>query len=268
MGIIEDKRKSNRNYNLYNNRKHKTETNENSKILDLTYLKKMIDNVYSHHKTDRKESELKHHRRWSYMQDYRLQNLLGSVDTPTYVFMLEAMLEFAIETRQAIQPNGQWELIDYEYKIEIVEQRRKQTVGRDKDGAAQSIEIKEDVQFLVIALQLVDVMGAEDVQYDMGRPKRQTDSTLTPKMFRELLENQGSKIIEQPTENVKAYQEKLAVQEKRLVEQDKAMSEMQSQMTSMQEMMAGLITELQTAKASDIKATDNTPPKVSKRAKK
>jgi hypothetical protein len=268
MGIIEQKRKSSRNVNAYNKRQDKDQTSTTAKILDLTYLKKMIDNVYRHHRTEVSTKDLKHHRRWTYLQEYRLQNLLGYVDTPTFVYMLESILEFAIESRAAVQPNANWELYGYEYKLEIAEQTKDRAVGKDRDGKPQTIAITEDVQLLVIAIELVDVLGNEDVQYDMGRPRRQTENQLSPKMFRELLEAQNSKVIEtQPSESSKEYQEKLDKQHKKITEQEASLDEMRTQMQSMQEMMAGLITELQTARSNDISAKD-TPVKVTKRTKK
>ena len=268
MGIIESKRKSSRNLTMYQQRNEKDTTSLNAKILDLTYMKKMIDNVFKHHKTSAPAKDLKNSRKWTYMQEYRLQNLLGYVDTPTFVFMLENILSFAIESREAIQPNAKWELYDYEYKLEIIERTKNRAVGKDGDGKPTTVTITEDVQLLVIAVELVDTLGNEDLQYDMGRPRRQTENQLSPKMFRELLEAQNSKVIEtRPAESTKEYEAKFSKQQEKIVEQSKAMDEMRTQMETMQEMMAGLITELQTAKANGTPSKD-TPPKVTKRTKK
>jgi hypothetical protein len=262
MGIIDNYRKANRNYGQYNEPNRKDTSSITSKILDLSYMQKMIDNVMNHHTTETPKGALEHHRRWSYVQSFRLQNMLGRVDTPTFVFMLESMLEWCVDSRSAIQPNAKWELLSFEYAIEVVESIKNQMVGQDKDGTPQTAEISEDVQYLVIGMEFVDILGNEDVQYDMGRIRRQSESQLTPKMLRELLANQNSKIVEpQPSVEVESYKEKLQVQDKRLLDQDKQLTDMRTQMQTMQEMMAGLITELQTAKTSSTTIEKETPSK-------
>ena len=270
MGIIENYRKSNRSYGQYNEPTRKDTSSSTSKILDLSYMKKMIDNVMKHHTTEESKKSFEHNRRWTYVQTYRLQNMLGRVDTPTFVFMLESLLEWCIDSRSAIQPNAKWELCSYEYSIEVVEKTSNKFVGKDEDGKPMTNEIKEDVQHLVIGMEFVDILGNEDVQYDMGRIRRSSESQLTPKMFRELLANQNSKVIEQPPSvDVTVYKEKLAKQDEMLLAQDQKMTDMRSQMDTMQEMMAGLITELQTAKTSSTTIDKDTPTKkVTKRKAK
>ena len=268
MGIISDYRKGRNKYNQYNEPVRKETGNLQSKILDLTYMKKMINNVMKFHVTDIKKEDVEYFRTWSYVQQFRLKNILGYVDTPTWVYMLEGLLEFAKDSRSSIQPNGQWELLNYEHSVEVVESKRNRTTGKDKDGNPMNLEIVEDVQYLVIGVELIDVNGQEDLQYDMGRIRRQSENQLSPKMLKELLANQGTQIAQpQPAPVSEEYTELVSSQQEKIVQQDKDMDAMRTQMSTMQEMMAGLITELQTTKTPSIIVDEESvpAPKVVKR---
>jgi len=266
MGIINNHRKQKRRAGTYTEPIKKDTEKVNSKILDLTYMKKMIDNVMNHHMTGESKSSIKGHRTWVYVQKFRLQNLLGRVDTPTFVYMMESMLEWCVDCRAAVQPNGKWELLNYEQAVEVIETHRNQTVGKDQDGRVQTIELAEDVQYLVIGMEFVDINGNSDLQYDMGRVKAGAEASLTPKMLKELLESQGSRQVQPvPDPELGKYKDKLKVQQEKIAQQDASLLEMREQMTTMQDMMAGLITELQTARNSAI--VDDEKPKPKKRGK-
>ena len=253
MGIINDYRKNRSRYGTYQEPAKAESDNKASKILDLTYMKKLIGDVLKYHKTEAPKKEWDTHRRHSYVQQWRLQNLLGHVDTPTFVFMLESAVDWCIDSHSSIQPNGKWELMDYEVRIDSVDRSKNVTVSRDSDGNSQTESIVESVSYLVIGFNFVDLNGNTDLQYDMGRPKAYSDQQITPKMLKDILANQGSKIVDEasPVKDVK-YKEVMEKQQERISEQDKSLLEMKEQMSTMQEMVAGLITELQTAKNSDI----------------
>ena len=186
MGIINEYRESSQKFGVYQEPVKENIDTKSQKILDLTYLKKLISDVLSYHMTKQPAKELKGYRRWSYVQSWRLQNILGHVDTPTWVFMLESTVDWCIDTRSATQPNGKWELIDFEIKIEQVDRQRNAVVGRDREGNPQTEMIKEAVQYLVIGFQFVDVRGNKDLQYEMGRPKAYSDQSITPEMLKEV----------------------------------------------------------------------------------
>ena len=262
MGIISNYRKQNRRTGPYKEPTKKESTELTSKILDLSYLQKMVDNVLKFHYTKEPKKTIEGYRTWSYVQQFRLQNLLGHVDTPTFVFMLESMLEWCIDCRTSIQPNGKWELCSYEQSIEVVETSRNRTVGKDADGRAQTVEVKEDVQFLVIGLQLVDVNGKNDVVYEMGRITNQSDSNITPKMLKELINaKEPVKAVANDNAEITKYKQAMKTQQEQIANQDAQLIEMKQQMTTMQDMMAGLITELQTARNSAIVEEKPTPKK-------
>ena len=152
-------------------------------------------------------------------------------------------------------------MLNYEQKIETVETHRNQTVGKDQDGRIQTIDIAEDIQYLVIGMEFVDINGAGDLQYDMGRVKAGGETSLTPKMLKELLENQGAKQVQSVVDpDIEKYKETMKVQQEKIAQQDASLLEMREQMTTMQDMMAGLITELQTARNSAI-VDENPKPK-------
>tara|TARA_A100001515_G_scaffold99919_1_gene80789 strand:+ start:1004 stop:1816 length:813 start_codon:yes stop_codon:yes gene_type:complete len=253
MGIINEHRKTNDRFGMYQEPVKEEIDTKSQKILDLTYMKKLIGDVLKYHKTKVPLKELKGYRRWSYVQQWRLQNLLGHVDTPTFVFMLESSVDWCVDTRGAVQPNGKWELLDFEIKVEQVDKSRNQVVGRDRDGNVQTQKITEAVQYLVIGFQFVDVKGNKDLQYEMGRPKAYSDQSITPDMLREILANQGTKVVDAaPDGQDDKYKEVIEKQQVRIAEQDASLLEMKEQMSTMQDMVAGLITELQTARNSDI----------------
>ena len=263
-GIIESYRKTRSRYGTYTE-PSKTESDpKKSRILDLTYMKKLIGDVLDHHRTNIPGKEIGENRKWTYVQQWRLQNLLGYVDTPTFVFMIEASVEWCVDCRSSVQPNGKWELYDYELTIEGRDQVSDRAVGKDKDGNPETVRITENVQYLVIGFQFVDVNGNNDLQYEMGRPKAYSDQQITPHMLKEILANQGSRLsdaVEVPKDDV--YKDVMKAQEVRIAEQDASLLEMKDQMNQMQDMVAGLITELQTARNSDMieEAVDGPKPK-------
>ena len=127
-----------------------------------------------------------------------------------------------------------------------------------------SLEIVEDVQYLVIGIELVDINGKEDLQYDMGRIRRQSENQLSPKMLKELLANQGTKVVQpQPSPVAQEYKELVSNQQQQIAQQDRDLEAMRTQMSTMQEMMAGLITELQTSKTPSIVVEEEPVPNLS-----
>lgn len=269
MGIINEYRRTNKQFGVYNEPVKEDVERSNVKILDLSYMKKLIGDVLDFHKTKATEKDLKGHRTWTYVQNYRLQNLLGYVDTPTFVFMLESAIEWCIDSRSSVQPNGKWELYRYECEVEQIDKLRNKMVGKHKDGTPQTVQVSEPVQRLVIGFQFIDVNGEKDLQYEMGRPKAYSDQQITPSMLKEILANQGSKVSEiAPSPEVDQYKEMVQQQQEKIALQDANLLEMKDQMSTMQEMVAGLITELQTARNSDIVEETPLPKKATKVVKK
>ena len=96
----------------------------------------------------------------------------------------------------------------------------------------------------------------------MGRPKAYSDQQITPGMLKEILANQGSKVAENVVSSDDGkYKDVMQKQQERIAEQDKSLIDMKEQMNQMQDMVAGLITELQTAKNSAIVEDESPAPK-------
>lgn len=223
MGIIQSTRKSRSSRSAGLHREvQKSEATTNAKILDLAVLKKYVDNVFDHHAEKGEHAEK---RRWGYVWDMPIANVLGKVDEPTWVFMLEAMIEWGIDTHGAVQPNGRWRLCDWEIDIENRVHTRNVTTGQMSDGRPKSMEISESTQYLVIGAEFVDVLGEQDLIYEMGRPRtRQVLEAPAPKRGRK-------------TKAMKDAEAKLKSQAEEL----KSMREEQAKT---QEMMALLLSEL------------------------
>ena len=97
MGIINEYRRENQR-GVYQEPVKEVLDAKSAKILDLTYMKKLISDVLSYHKTKESKKKVTSFRKWTYVQQWRLQNLLGYVDTPTFVFMLDCFMPSILNT--------------------------------------------------------------------------------------------------------------------------------------------------------------------------
>lgn len=232
MGIIEKVRRDKRNITGYQ-APAKADKVENGRLLDLNVLKQTVVNVCNHHKTELSDDLIEKNRKWEYMIQYKLANIIGRVDMPTWVFMIESQIEWCIDTRTGVQPNGKWELCNVEVLIEQNNIIKKRTVSEN-----EQLEIAEPMQFLVIGFQFVDTNGARDIVYDMGRPKREADENVTPDMIRQLLEGRGAS-------GDSAAQEVITEQAGRLEAQQNQINQLSDKLTQMTDIMSGLMAELE-----------------------
>ena len=255
MGIIEKVRRDKRNITGYQ-APAKADKVENGRLLDLNVLKQTVVNVCNHHKTELEDDLIEKHRKWEYMVQYKLANIIGRVDMPTWVFMIESQIEWCIDTRTGIQPNGKWELCNVEVMIEEENVIKKRTVSE-----TEQIEIAEPMQFLVIGFQFVDTNGARDILYDMGRPKREAEENVTPEMIRQLLENRGT------TANP-AEQQVIQEQAGRLEAQQNQINHLSDKLTQMTDIMSGLMAELERKREPLPDADVSREPVKKRRAKK
>tara|TARA_R100000808_G_C2146567_1_gene154493 strand:- start:1632 stop:2228 length:597 start_codon:yes stop_codon:yes gene_type:complete len=191
--------------------------------LDLAVLRKYVDDVFGHHSED---ADHDGKRRWGYVWNMDIANILGKVDEPTWVYMLESMIEWGIETRGGVQPNGRWRLCDWEIDIEDRVHTRTVTLGKQSDGLPKTMDISESRKYLVIGAEFVDVLGESDLIYEMGRPRTRQSPPPEPAPRR------GRK--------TKAMKEA----EAKLKAQDEELKELRLQQSKTQEMMALLLAEL------------------------
>ena len=237
MSIItsfRDERKKRLPYGDRGKEESKTPT-KSPKIHDLSLLKSLVLEVMNHVKT--KETGVSEYRMWDYCYEVPIRNLIGSVDKATWIFMLESCVEWAIDCHGAVQPNGRWELYDFECQTEDRNKRSVRTVGQKEDGKPELLEVIEPVQYLVVGMRFVDIKGQEDLVYEMGRPTTKRDG-LDAKALKQLLESQGGTSSE--------TEKKLQEQRAQIERQDMEMALLKEQVAKQNELMAGLLAELQT----------------------
>jgi hypothetical protein len=214
----------------------------NPKILDLSVLKDYVGKVLDHMSVESRP-ELEGYRKFTYLWEVPIGNVLGRVDEPTWVFMIEKQANWVIESREAVQPNGRWHVCAHEFDIVTRNKTRKRTVGKNADGVPEVLEIEEPTDFLRVGIQLVDVNGDRDLVYEMGRPSTRKDS-FDPSMLKELMKNAPV------SSNTGEYEEKLTAQGEKLTAQAEIISNLQQESAKTNELMAALLSELQELKGS------------------
>jgi len=224
---------------------------EDPKVLDLSILKDYVQKVLTFHST--KKENLENHRTWSYVFDVELRHVLGKVNEPQWVAMLEAQMQWAIDTITGDQPNGKWELNNFEVKMESRVFNRRRTVGRDDKGKAQLQNISQQIDYLLIGMQFVDIKGELDMINEMGRPTTRKNNQLDPKLIQALLQNKGQSVVSNPETEmlVKSQEERIANQQEQLKRQNDEISlqkdmieEMKAKQDKTNDLMAALMTEL------------------------
>ena len=235
MSIIGKERERKMGYNPYSiqNKKDESVQTEAPKILDLQVLMDYVPKVLDFMKPDMKPAFDKY-RKHTYIWQVPIHHILGKINEPTWVFMIENTAKWVIDSYEAIQPNGRWHIYDYEIKRETRNHSTNRSVGRNKDGTADTMEIVEAFEFLVVGIQIVDVTGARDLVYDMGRPTTKKDT-----------------IVNVSSENDKRIKD----QEKQLEEQRKEIFELKKDLNKQNELMTALLSELQSQKTPAKKRT-------------
>ena len=223
------------------------EANTKAKILDLSILKELIGKVIQYHRTDVKNCD--EFRKYTQIWEVNLRNILGYVDEPTWVFMIESYLQWCIECKLAVQPNGKWEVLAYEILQERKIRRTNRTVGKKANGKGETLELKTPYDVLVIGVQFVDIKNETDLAYDMGRPTTRKDS-FDPKMMKQLMKNSAPQANEE-------QQAKIDAQEARLSEQSKLIEELKAdqkraaaEQAKNNDLLAALLNEVKEQKSS------------------
>lgn len=240
MSIIENFRKSRQGYVNAQAPTEGVSKTENQKILDLSYLREMLGKVLDNLKTE--ETGCEKYRKYSYVWTVDIGNVLGYVDTPQWVFMIESMIEWLVDSYTAVQPNGKWELLAYESRMETNELRRRRAVGQNQDGTPQIHETVEPRQVLVIGLQLVDIRNEKDLIYEMGRPRVRQESGFDPEVIKEMMQHGPMPRSNEADPKIAI---KMQEQEALLTKQSAELEHLRNQMRQNSEIMAGLLAELQ-----------------------
>ena len=232
MSIIRAAREKRHGFNPY---KYKADESDKShkeqpKILDLNILKDYVDKVLTFMKPEEKPA-YKRNRKHTHLWEVPIHHLLGKVNEPTWVYMIETQAKWAIDSWQAIQPNGRWSVYDFELEIERRDHRTRKTVGQNRDGSAETLDIVEQFDYLVVAIQIVDVKGESDLMYDGGRPTNQKKG----------MESKYSAVSNE-------HEKQLEKQAKELEDQKQHIFKLQTDLHKQNELMAALLTELQQQK--------------------
>ena len=212
---------------------------KNPKILDLSLLKDYVRRVLDHMKVDSSPSHTDY-RKHIFLWEVPIGNILGRVDEPTWVYMIEKQANWVIDSREAVQPNGRWHIYAHELDIVTKNQVRTRAVGRDADGRAEVIEIEEPTDYLRVGIQIVDIAGESDLRYEMGRPTTKKDS-FDPGLLKQLMKGA-------PVTSSREYEDKIEEQGKKLSVQESMIGDLQKESTRTNELMAALLTELQELK--------------------
>ena len=216
MSIIKKAKERNRSMSSYarNRQSDDKAPTTSPKILDLSKLKDYVEKVVEFNKT--KEKDVDGNRKYQYVFEWPIANVLGYIDEPTWVNMIECGLEWCIDNYTAVQPNGRWEVYDYEVKVDSRLVYNTRAVGKDDKGNVSTQRFSSQYDYLVLGVEFVDIKGERDLHYDMGRPttkKESFDSELMKHMMKnapdavpvnqenkKLIESQAQKLEEQESQ--------------------------------------------------------------------
>lgn len=212
---------------------------ESPKILDLQILKDYIPKVLDYLKPVAKP-EYAGFRKHSHLWEVPIHHLLGKVNEPTWVFMIEQQARWIVESWQAVQPNGRWQVFDYEITTETRNHTTNRSVGTRTDGSTETLKIVEPFEFLLVGIQIVDIRNGEDLLYDMGRPSTRRSAPAAPAI---------------------APDSRIASQQKQMEEQKVQIDRLQSDLNKQNELMTALLSELQQQKTPSIPVKKRSPRK-------
>ena len=248
MSIIEaynEKRRQNMPLSQRNKIDENDEANANAKILDLVVIKSFLSKVIEHHTTS--EENCDENRKFVHVWEVNLRNILGYVDEPTWVFMIEAFIQWAIEEREKVQPNGKWEVFNYEIKQERRIRHQNRTVGKSTDGKAETIELKTPYDILVVGLQLVDIKNEYDMPYEFGRASTRKDS-FDPRRMAEMMKNASGGSSPEALAQIEMQETKLAEQAKIIAELKSNQKKAAAEQQKTNDLMAALLSEIKEQK--------------------
>ena len=215
----------------------------NPKILDLSKLKDYVKKVVEFNKT--KEKNLDSNRKYQYVFEWPIANVLGYIDEPTWVNMIECGLEWCIDNYTAVQPNGRWEVYDYEVTLEhrLVESTR--AVGRDEKGNVSTQRLSTQHDYLVLGVEFVDVKGERDLHYDMGRPTTKKES-FDSELMKHMMKNAPDSVPQANEENKKLIQS----QAQKLEEQENQIATLKEAQQKSNDLLTELLAEMKKGTAA------------------
>ena len=171
--------------------------------------------------------------------------MLGYIDEPTWVNMIECGLEWCIDNYTAVQPNGRWEVYDYEVTLEhrLVESTR--AVGRDEKGNVSTQRLSTQHDYLVLGVEFVDVKGERGLHYDMGRPTTKKES-FDSELMKHMMKNAPDSVPQANEENKKLIQS----QAQKLEEQENQIATLKEAQQKSNDLLTELLAEMKKGTAA------------------
>jgi len=248
MSIIQKAKDRNRSMAGYSRNK-KNEDNaptQNPKILDLSKLKDYVSKVVEFNKT--KATNVESYRKFQYVFEWPIANILGAVDEPTWVYMIESALEWCIDNYGSVQLNGRWEVYDFEINIDSRVVSENRYVGKDEKGNVNTQNFSKQYDYLVLGVEFVDVKGEQDMVFEMGRPTT-NKGNFDPEMLKYIMKNAPNSVGQVDDESKKLIESQAV----KLKEQEGQIAVLREQQEKSNALMAELLAEMK--KSSTTKTT-------------
>lgn len=144
--------------------------NKRKKLTDVAALIKHATEALEERKVD--DDKLEKYRanknRTRVMEcQFPIANVVYSVTAPIWRNMIRASVDALAGDLSVRQPNAKWMLSDSE--MTVITRVHKIVTGVD-EATGREIYEKEDVEFLLVAMEYIDARGESDLQYRDGRP--------------------------------------------------------------------------------------------------
>jgi|10_taG_2_1085330.scaffolds.fasta_scaffold05591_6 hypothetical protein len=104
-------------------------------------------------------------------QSLQVRQFIGHVTPESWGGKVKRTVEAMVADYAQVQTNGNWSVVDWGIAPFWVEGSR--SFGRDANGAP--ILVPEEHEHLAFIIEIVDTLGAEDLQFENGRPTRAKD---------------------------------------------------------------------------------------------
>ena len=243
MGIIENQRKATGRVNTKRHFDDNIKRNA-SNLMDVSEIKDIIKKTLAFNSiSNSRKEETKNNRTWPYVTPFRLENFLNTVDKPTLVHMMESYVVHCQESHGAVQPNGRWELCDFEIIEEVNDVLRRRTTGKDSDGNPITEDHINPEKTIVVGLLFVDVLGKSDLDYEMGKIASRQQGGMNADLLAKVLALQGLKPTENPHQSVQIEDQKTQIdaQNEKLEAQQAELARMKLAQDQTNNMLAELL---------------------------
>lgn len=132
-----------------------------------------LDEMASERLPEEERQRCASHRTFLTSWSCAVQTRIGHVDEDTWRFQVRAAIAGAIDNHTSSQPNGRWKLADFDAAFDERLHTREVYIKGSQDpmtGVVKTERIAQKRGYLVVALKLVDILGARDIEYHLGKP--------------------------------------------------------------------------------------------------